>query len=175
MNEILIYIPLDDYLADWFVNEQGGSRPVKLMKGSVESGLLEQFLQVPPRDFIPRKPEEGRLAIIIPSFRHKSPLYYNYLPPRAMEALISCIRQRFDICLWQSIHRFSSVFHRKDNLIYAFMEKHHIEMNEKNWNAIAKRYQRKRDYYLMNERRKKLLKDYDFIGPLSEMIRLIRS
>lgn len=54
------------------------------------------------------------------------------------------------------------------------MEKHCIAMTEKNWNAIAKRYQRKRDYYLMNERRKKTKKIGDFSILYSELIRLIR-
>lgn len=35
------------------------------------------------------------------------------------------------------------------------MEKHGIELTEKNWNAIAKRYQRKRDIYRRIDRRKK--------------------
>ena len=50
MSDICLYIPLEDYLADWFVNEQGGNRPVRLMRGSIESALLEQFLQTPPQD-----------------------------------------------------------------------------------------------------------------------------
>lgn len=154
MSGICIYIAIEDYLADWFVNEQGGNRPVHLMRGSIESGLLEQFLQTPPKDYVPIIDAEGMLPIVIPCFRHKPPERFNYLPPKATEALIACIRQRFDLCMWQSLHRFSSVFKRQDNLIYAFMEKHGIEPTEKNWNAIAKRYQRKRKYYLMNERRK---------------------
>ena len=44
------------------------------------------------------------------------------------------------------------------------MEKYGIAMTEKNWNAIAKRYQRKRDYYLMNERRKKMKKNRTDFG-----------
>ena len=84
----------------------------------------------------------------------KPPERFFYLPPMAVDAVVTCIRRRFDVCMWQTLHRFSSVFQRQDKLIYAFMEKHGIDPTEKNWNAIAKRYQRKRDYYLMNERRK---------------------
>lgn len=164
MSDICLYIPLEDYLAYWFVNEQGGNRPVRLMRGSIESALLEQFLQTPPQDYVPELGGEGKLAIVIPSFRHKPPERFFYLPPKATDAVVTCIRQRFDICMWQSLHRFSSVFQRQDNLIYAFMEKHNIAMSEKNWNAIAKRYQRKRDYYLMNERRKKMKKNRTDFG-----------
>ena len=154
MSDICLYIPLEDYLADWFVNEQGGNRPVRLMRGSIESGLLETFLQTPPEDYVPEVEEEGKLAIIIPSFRHKPPERFFYLPPMAVDAVVTCIRRRFDVCMWQTLHRFSSVFQRQDKLIYAFMEKHGIDPTEKNWNAIAKRYQRKREIYRRMERRK---------------------
>ena len=39
-----------------------------------------------------------------------------------------------------------------------FMEKHNIEINDTNWNAIAKRYRRKRDLYHTYERIKKYKK-----------------
>lgn len=158
MTQICIYVPLEDYLSQWFIHEQGGENPVRLTRGSIESALLEQFLQKPPKDYFPEMGGEGKLAIVIPCFRYKSPETFFYLPPKAQDALVACIRNRFDICMWTTLHKFSSIFQRQDHLIYAFMEKHGIEMTEKNWNAIAKRYQRKRDYYLMNERRKKMKK-----------------
>ena len=98
---------------------------------------------------------DGKLAIDLPNFRNKDTRSYYYLPPKARDALVACIRNRFDISMWQSLHRFASVFQRQDHLIYAFMEKHGIELTEKNWNAIAKRYQRKRDIYRRIDRRKK--------------------
>lgn len=101
MSDICLYTPLEDYLADWFVNEQGGNRPVRLMRGSIESALLEQFLQTPPQDYVPELGGEGKLAIVIPSFRHKPPERFFYLPPKATDAVVTCIRQRFDICMWQ--------------------------------------------------------------------------
>jgi len=48
---------------------------------------------------------------------------------------------------------------RTDELIYAFMEKNGIDMTETNWNAIAKRYQRKRNSYKAYERVKKIRKN----------------
>lgn len=152
---MVLYLKLDDYLAQWFVHEQGGNIPVRLTRGSIESGLLEQFLQTPPPDYVPEIVSDGQLAIEIPSFRNKDPRSNFYLPPRAREAVVQCIRNRFDIAMWNALHRFSSVFSRQDHLIYAFMEKYGIEQSEKNWNAIAKRYQRKRDIYLRMERRQK--------------------
>ena len=120
---MLLYIELEDYLAQWFRHEQGGTDPVRLTRGSIESGLLEQFLQTPPPDYVPDFGGDGKLAIELPNFRNKDTRSYYYLPPKARDALVACIRNRFDISMWQSLHRFASVSQRQDHLIYAFMEK----------------------------------------------------
>ena len=60
---------------------------------------------------------------------------------------------RMTIGRWRSFEEYK--LRTSLSLIYAFMEKHNIEQTEKNWNAIAKRYQRKRDIYKRIERRKK--------------------
>ena len=150
-----LYLDIDDYLAQWFIHDQGGNNPVHLIRGSIESSILEQFLLPPPEDYVPQVAGDGLLCIELPDFRSKDTRYNFYLPPKATEALKCCIRNRFDIAMWKALHRFSSLFKRQDHLIYAFMESNGIEMTEKNWNAIAKRYQRKRDIYRRIERRKK--------------------
>lgn len=155
MSDICIYIPLEDYLAQWFIHEQGGEVPVHLLRGSVESKILENYLVARPADELPQTAGEGKLAIAIPTFRNRPPATYNFLPRRAVAALLNIIRNRFDVQMWNELHHFGKIDKRQDNLIYAFMEKHRIEQSEKNWNAIAKRYQRLRNVYLMRERAKK--------------------
>lgn len=91
--------------------------------------------------------------------KHKPPETFFYLPKAAEDLLVSCIRNRFDIDMWTSLSRFVSVMKRTDELIYAFMEKNGIDMTETNWNAIAKRYQRKRNSYKAYERVKKIRKN----------------
>ena len=150
-----LYLELEDYLAQWFINDMGGENPVRLIRGCMEWGLLEQFLRTPPAGYEPCIVGEGFVCIVLPNFRSKDTRSNFYLPPKATEALKACIRNRFDIEMWNALHRFDAIFQRQDNLIYAFMEKHNIEQTEKNWNAIAKRYQRKRDIYKRIERRKK--------------------
>lgn len=150
-----LYLQLEDYLAQWFIHNHGGNNPVKLIRGSVEWSMLETYLRTPPSDYVPTLKSEGYVCIELPNFRYKDTRNNYYLPPKATEALKSCIRTRFDLSMWDEIHRFYAVFKRQDELIYAFMEKHGIEISEKNWNAIAKRYQRKRDIYLRVQRRKK--------------------
>ncbi len=31
-----LYLELEDYLAQWFINDQGGNNPVRLIRGSME-------------------------------------------------------------------------------------------------------------------------------------------
>lgn len=119
-----------------------------LTRGSVESKILEVYLAHRPEGMLPQRREEGMLPIFIPSFRNRPPEVFNYLPQRAMSALLAVIRNRFDIDLWNELHHFGKITSRQDELIYAWMEKHGIELTEKNWNAIAKRYQRQRNIYL---------------------------
>ena len=160
MDPIFIYIHLDDYLAQWFINDQGGKYPVELKRGSVESIILESFLAKQPED-IPQQTEANNpdaVKIAIPFFKSKDVNYFNYLPKRAEDLLVATIRNRFDVELWTTLHKFTSIINRQDELIYAFMESHGIEINEKNWCTIAKRYQRKRTVYRINERVKKFRK-----------------
>ncbi len=155
MSRICLYIPLEDYLAQWLIHEHGGSVPVQFIRGSVESKILEVYLTHRPEDKLPEIGGEGKLAIAIPSFRNRPPEVFNYLPQRALSSLLTMIRNRFDIQLWNDLHNFGRISKRQDELIYAWMEKHGIEMTETNWNAIAKRYQRQRNIYMTRDRAKK--------------------
>ena len=122
-----------------------------LTRGSVESKILEVYLTHRPEDQLPEIGGEGKLAIAIPSFRNRPPEVFNYLPQRALSSLLTIIRNRFDIQLWTDLHHFGKISKRQDELIYAWMEKHGIEMTETNWNAIAKRYQRQRTIYIKRQ------------------------
>ena len=80
MAEICIYIPLEPYLRDWFIHLHGGNYPVRLMRGCAESDVLAKALMRQPEGEPIPKPEEGDVAIVIPQFRHRDPVYFNYLP-----------------------------------------------------------------------------------------------
>lgn len=148
MSQICLYVELDPYLAQWFIHDSGGSQPVELKYGSVESKILEVYLAKRPPDIPPDVSGEGKVAIYIPTFRYRPAEFYNYLPKAAMASFLNAIRNRFDIALWNDLHNFGKIGKRQDELIYAWMEKNGIEMTEANWNAIAKRYQRQREKYL---------------------------
>lgn len=155
MSQMCLYLPMDDYLAQWFTHEQGGEVPVRLTRGSIESKILELYLTARPAHAHPALPTPGALAVVIPCFRNRPPEVYNHLPPRAQTSLLNIVRNRFDVQLWQELHHFGKIGRRQDELIYAWMEAHGIEPTETNWNAIAKRYQRQRNLYMGRERAKK--------------------
>ena len=83
MSDLCIYLPLEDYLAQWFVNEHGGERPVHLLRGSVESKALETYLEKLPEGGEPEVFADDKVPVRIPTFRTRPPETYNYLPPRA--------------------------------------------------------------------------------------------
>lgn len=153
MTGICFYLTLEDYLAQWFINEHGGRNPVQLIRGSAESDIVEAFVQVPPKDYVPSSAGLHQVPVLFPHFRGKDPAYYNYLPQSAIDALIKCIRVRFDVQMWEELHKFGYLGKRKADLIYAWMDKHGIEPTETNWCTITKRYLRKRKVYQNNVRR----------------------
>ena len=157
MDRVFLYIHLDDYLAQWFIHDQGGKYPVHLKRGSVESNILETFLDKQP-DNVPQQTEANNpdaVKVAIPDFKSRDITTYNYLPKYAEELLVAVIRNRFDVELWTSLHKFSSLLKRQDELIFAFMQRHGIVVNEKNWNAIAKIYQRQHRNNLARKRKAK--------------------
>lgn len=163
MNDYLIYLTLPPYLAQWYANEctkvhnRDNSTcpreiyqfpaPVKPVGGSLESKLLERYLEKQPNAVPAPVPEGATIAIAIPVFKNKHPMFYNYLPPMACNQLANIISSRFNIELFQDLHQFKNVLRRQNSVIDAWMENHCIEYNDTNWNAIAKIYQRQRDCY----------------------------
>lgn len=76
MSNLCIYLPLEDYLAQWFVNEHGGEVPVHLTRGSVESKTLELYMAKLPEGVEPEVCADGKLAVRIPTFRNRPPETY---------------------------------------------------------------------------------------------------
>lgn len=154
-----IYLQMPDYLAQWLAAEQGSDFPVKLLKGSAESKFLEFYISKLPKDQQPHMQQPGEIAIEIPYFRFKPPETYNHLSNRSKKALLKIITDRFDIELWKDIHQFGRLIKEpQDERLYAWMEVKGIECLPKNWDAIAKRYQRMRAVYLNRQRSKNFYK-----------------
>ena len=146
---------MDDYLAKWFINEQGGALPVSLGYGSVESKILETYLVKLPHGSMPDLGGDGKVPVYIPTFRNRPAETYNYLPKAAVKVFCDTVRHRLDIDLWNAVMPFAKIgLKRVDDLIFAFMESRGIAMTETNWNALAKRFQRQRKLYLNREAQK---------------------
>jgi hypothetical protein len=108
-----------------------------------------------PPQILPDVASAEKLAVVIPEFREKPSESFNYLPQRAENILLTTLRNRFDIQLFNDMLSLENLAKRQDQLIYAWMEAHGIDITETNWNAIAKRYQRQRKVYLNNQRQQK--------------------
>lgn len=157
MSEVLIHLKLDNYLAQWLINESGGV-PVVFKKHSVENDILHCNLKERPLFGRKDKPGEGRLPIALPYFKDRDPRKYCFLSKPARLALAECIRSRFVLELWKDLHKFGNIGKRKQDLIWAWMDAHGIEMTETNWNTIAKIYKRKRDIYRKKKQRERAKK-----------------
>lgn len=151
MSRICFYIPMDPYLAQWFINDMGGEYPVSLRRGSIERKFVELYISTQPEGATPSLPGEGMVAVEVPSIRGLYTESYCYLAPNYVESLIKIIRDRFDVALWQDLHHFGRIGKRQDYLIRAWMEKNGIEDVGSNWDTIAKRYQRQRLVYIKRQ------------------------
>ena len=150
-----VFLTLEPYLAQWLAHESGGENPIPIKRGSAEADLLQLFLKPQPRDPDYQRqlrPLPGQVEILLPRFRLRDTRTYNYLPPRGEKALHQCIRNRFKVAMWTDLHTVGNVVKRTDIVISDWMEKHGIEVDDKNWNTIAKILQRCRAVYCKNHR-----------------------
>lgn len=151
---VLIYVPLPGYLAQWFAHSMGGGVPVRLLRGCMESKILELYLTLQPEGLPPCLGGEGYVPIVVPWFKNKPPHIYCYMPPRAMKALTEMIYNRFDVDLWTSLHDFGKIGMSQKELVFAWLESRGIETTDTNWSAVVKRYQRQRRVYTERERQR---------------------
>jgi hypothetical protein len=141
MSQFYIHLKVEPYLADWIHNHFGN--PVKLMKDSPESMLLKRFLDKQPIGAIP---DDGNIEIEIPWYKEKDARVYNYLSPKAKEALVESFDSLFTRNMWSEIGSLENINCKITTVIYAYLEKHNIE--EKHWETIRQKYYRLRKNYL---------------------------
>lgn len=171
MTDHLLYLTLPPYLAQWYADECRRNEyaredtylpqqyrfpnPVKPIRGSLESGILELFLTKQP-SAVPEDFKEGATIVLaIPSFRNRDPRIYNYLRPSAREMLQAAIHTRFQVKLFQDIHDLVGLGKaRKDLTIIAWMEQHAIEVDDTNYNSVLKVFDRVRNTYTQADNRK---------------------
>ena len=150
MSNYCIYLKMPSYLRQWFIHRHGGSDPVQLIRGSIESKLLQRATVKMPENILPPRQQEGEVAINIPYSKSHDPRIYNYITETGKRALIQRIKEDFDIDVWEYLHDFGKVGAQQKDLIYLFMEQRGIKEDGTCWDAIAKIYQRLRKNYLTN-------------------------
>lgn len=151
--DIIIYLQLDTYLAQWLIHEHG--QPVAFPRNSAENDVLELGLIRKPLFAVAPGPDEGRVPIVVPCFKDKDVRKFNFLPASGRRSLARCIRSRFVIALWNDLYKFGHIGKQKQDLIWTWMDAHGIEATETNFNTIIKIYKRKRDVYRHNLRQAK--------------------
>lgn len=145
MPQITLSIPCDQYLAQWYIHDTGGASPVKLRKNSPEQHLLRCILSsknTAPQPDLKNQSHASSLEIIIPYFKGMPPEIYNRLSERGQKVFIDTLRKRFDLQLFQDLAPVLNAVERRDELIWAWMEAHGIEPEERNWFAVEKRLKR---------------------------------
>ena len=150
MSNYCIYLKMPSYLRQWFIHRHGGSNPVNLIRGSIESKLLQRATIPMPKGILPPRQGEGEIAINIPYSKSHDPRTYNYITETGKNALLGRIKDDFDLDVWDYLHDFGKVGVQQKDLIYLFMEQRGIHEDGTCWDAIAKIYQRLRKNYLTN-------------------------
>jgi len=147
MSDFVIYLRLEPYLTQWLIFNYGNP-PIVFPKNSVENDVIEFGLTTKkdPKAVIDL-PGEGMLAISLPYFKFKDVRSNYMMTPSSKAMLTRCLKARFAVELWQDLYRFRNITKMKQDLIWAWMESHGIELTEANWNAICKIYDRKRNVY----------------------------
>jgi len=150
MSEYCIYLKMPSYLRQWFIHRHGGNHPVNLIRGSIESKLLQRATIPMPKGILPPRQGEDEVAINIPYSKSHDPRTYNYITETGKNALLGRIKDDFDLDVWDYLHDFGKVGVQQKDLIYLFMEQRGIHEDGTCWDAIAKIYQRLRKNYLTN-------------------------
>jgi len=128
--------------------------PVKLIRGSIESKMLQRAtVQLPP-NMAPLKQQEGEVAVCIPYNKSHDPRVYNHITETGKRVMVERIKDDFDLDLWDYLHDFGKIGRQQKDLIYLFMEQRGIREDGSCWDAIAKIYQRLRKVYLATNRQK---------------------
>lgn len=150
MSDYCIYLKLPSYLRQWFIHRHSGEEPVTLRRGSIESKMLQRATVPLPDNCIPDRKQDGETAVFIPYSKSHDPRTYNHITPTGKRAMLSRIKDDFDLDVWDFLHDFGKIGKQQKDLIYLFMEQRGIVEDGTCWDSIAKIYQRLRKNYLTN-------------------------
>ena len=143
MSDFVFYIKLEKYLSQWLTHSLG--HPVRFPAQSNENSVIRRFLQKLPDGKQPELMFEGAIAIIIPDSKAKDPETFNYLGPRAKEAIIEAIEDLFRRNMWMELGELSDTSVGLNKMIAAWCEMHGID--DDYVETVRQKYYRIRNAY----------------------------
>lgn len=167
MNNFILYLKLETYLAQWLTNSLGD--PVRFPVQSNENAIIRRFLQKCPQGREPETFAPGLTGIVIPDSKAKNPVVYNYFGPKAKDALIEAIEDLFRRNMWAELGDMFDGSVGLNKVIAAWCEMHGIdddytETVRQKYYRIRKAYGKK-GIFLNTLTRKRGDESADFVQP----------
>ena len=144
MSKFVVYLRLQPFIAQWLHYHFGD--PVRFHPQSVENSTILQFTQKLPEGRQPDTAAEGLTAVCIPDNEKKDPATYNYLSPKAKEAVADCIERTFKLMMWNELNDMSCVGCSVLGAIDAWCEMHGVSIDYAD--TIRQRFYRERERLL---------------------------
>lgn len=141
------YIRLEPYIKDWIIKRNGVNGIIDFKRGSMERDFIMLNAAKLPKGKDPDTPDDECVAVKFHWYRGKNPVVYNYFSDSNKEELKAMLKRRFDWQLMMDILKPSNHGCQISELVWNWMQQNNIELNDRNFNAIIKRFQRRRNYY----------------------------
>ena len=145
MSQFSVFVKAPDYLHQWLRHDYWDEATGRVVfpNGSAPRAVLHSLLRPQPRDWT-QGDTTGLLRVEVPSFKGVNPATYNYLSADGQSALISACKTLFKALLVQELSPLFPHDVQITDVIYAFMDRHGIERDERNWETIRQMYFRMR-------------------------------
>lgn len=147
MSAFVFYIKLEKYLTQWLTHSLGD--PVRFPAQSNENAIIRRFLQRVPDGQKPELKVDDLTSIVIPDSKAKDPAVFNFLGPRAKDAVTEAIEDLFRRNLWAELGDMTieqSIGVNK--MVAAWCEMHGID--DDYVETVRQKYYRMRNAYTKN-------------------------
>ena len=145
MSQFSVFIKAPDYLHQWLSHDfwDADSGRVVFPQGSAPRAVLKSLLRSKPKGWT-QGDTIGLLPVEVPSFKGLNPAKFNYLSKDGQAALVAACKDLFQATMYLELHPLFSHDVQITNVIYDFMDRHGIDRDPKNWEAIRQMYYRLR-------------------------------
>jgi len=145
MSVYTIYLKAPDYLAQWLRHDYWDeeTQRISFPRGSAPRAILQSLLRKPPKNYH-EVPDSSLLPIEVPSFKGINPASFNYLSSHGRSALISSCKILLRATLTSELLPTFAHDVQITEIIYDFMDRHGIDKDPKNWEALRQMYYRER-------------------------------